>query len=210
MTNARYHGRITQWFDDRGYGFITASGGPKQIFAHVSAFTRRGVRPKIGDVVTFMLDRDPQGRLRAMAIQSAGGTASHADSGRRPWWIAVLVVGIVAGLAAGQKAPWWVVVLYGALSFASWLTYAWDKAQAEVRGQRIAENTLHLMALFGGWPGALVGQIQFRHKTRKTSFRIVFWLTVIANVVALTWMVSEGAFPFSVGDVLGVVSVRAR
>lgn len=38
------------------------------------------------------------------------------------------------------------------------------------------------MALLGGWPGALLGQRQFRHKTKKLSFLIVFWLVVVLHV----------------------------
>ena len=73
---ARLHGRITQWFDDRGYGFITAAGGTKQVFLHISALSARGVRPKPGDAVTFLLDRDAEGRLRAKAVQYAGAAAT--------------------------------------------------------------------------------------------------------------------------------------
>jgi uncharacterized membrane protein YsdA (DUF1294 family) len=38
------------------------------------------------------------------------------------------------------------------------------------------------MAFLGGWPGALIGQRQFRHKTQKVTFRIVFWLVVVLHV----------------------------
>ena len=60
------------------------------------------------------------------------------------------------------------------------------------------ENTLHLLALLGGWPGALVAQAQFRHKTRKVSFRAVFWLTVAVNLAALGWLAVEGGAPWEV------------
>ena len=46
----------------------------------------------------------------------------------------------------------------------------------------MSERTLHLMAFLGGWPGALIGQRQFRHKTQKVSFRIVFWILVVLHV----------------------------
>ena len=38
------------------------------------------------------------------------------------------------------------------------------------------------MAFLGGWPGAFLAQRQFRHKTQKVSFRIVFWITVILHI----------------------------
>ena len=34
-----------------------------------------------------------------------------------------------------------------------------------------------------GWPGALLAQQVLRHKTSKTSFIAVFWLTILVNVV---------------------------
>ena len=60
------------------------------------------------------------------------------------------------------------------------------------------ERTLHLLALMGGWPGAILGQRQFRHKTRKLPFLIVFWAVVVlhvavAGVVAYTLLGSPGA-----------------
>src|SRR5436305_9466452 len=79
-----------------------------------------------------------------------------------------------------------VVVLYLILvvvmSLASFVAYWLDKRRAAKERRRIPERTLHLMALLGGWPGALMGQRQFRHKTQKLSFRIVFWLTVLLHV----------------------------
>ncbi len=71
-----------------------------------------------------------------------------------------------------------VVVL---LSLISFVAYGWDKRQSVLGYRRIPEQTLHVLSLLGGWPGALLGQRQFRHKTQKVSFRILFWLTVILH-----------------------------
>ena len=68
------------------------------------------------------------------------------------------------------------------MSFVTFLAYGRDKGQAATGGRRIPERTLHLMAFLGGWPGAILGQRQFRHKTQKISFRSVFWLTVMGHV----------------------------
>lgn len=75
--------------------------------------------------------------------------------------------------------PVWTVgygVLLVAVSPICFTAYGLDKRRA-TRGQpRIPEKSLHLLELFGGWPGGLVGQQTFRHKTRKLSYQIVFWL----------------------------------
>jgi uncharacterized membrane protein YsdA (DUF1294 family) len=51
--------------------------------------------------------------------------------------------------------------------------------QARNAQWRVRESTLQLLALAGGWPGALVGMHYFQHKTRKTGFQIMFWSTVV-------------------------------
>jgi len=71
--------------------------------------------------------------------------------------------------------------------------YAIDKSAARKGAWRTQESTLHLLSLAGGWPGALIAQQKLRHKTRKPSFRVVFWITVVLNCGAFLWlMTSEG------------------
>ena len=67
------------------------------------------------------------------------------------------------------------------LSIIAFVAYGYDKRASRRGDERVSERTLHLLALCGGWPGALAGQLIFRHKTRKTSFRVCFWLTVLDN-----------------------------
>jgi uncharacterized membrane protein YsdA (DUF1294 family) len=71
------------------------------------------------------------------------------------------------------------------MSVVTFAVYARDKSAAGARRRRVPENTLHLLALACGWPGALVAQQALRHKTRKRRFRAVFWVTVVVNVAAL-------------------------
>ena len=74
----------------------------------------------------------------------------------------------------------------GILSLVAFIAYGFDKRRAQANGRRVPENTLHLLALFGGWPGALLGQRIFRHKTQKFGFRFVFWLCVTLHLAAET------------------------
>ena len=77
-------------------------------------------------------------------------------------------------------------VVYGiavaVMSLACFLAYGLDKRRAANGGRRVSERTLHLMAFLGGWPGALLGQRHFRHKTQKVSFRLVFWMVVACHI----------------------------
>ncbi|WP_045233864.1 DUF1294 domain-containing protein [Deinococcus pimensis] len=82
------------------------------------------------------------------------------------------------------------------LSAVTFAVYARDKRAAARGGWRTPEVTLHLLALCGGWPGALLAQRTLRHKTRKLIFRVVFVLTVLANLLVLTFaglVASRGA-----------------
>jgi uncharacterized membrane protein YsdA (DUF1294 family) len=72
--------------------------------------------------------------------------------------------------------------LVAVTSAVSFVAYGFDKSRAGSGGRRVPERTLHLLALAGGWPGALLGQRQFRHKTQKVPFRVVFWITVVVHV----------------------------
>jgi uncharacterized membrane protein YsdA (DUF1294 family) len=86
------------------------------------------------------------------------------------------------------KLPIAVVVLYFAASAATFVAYAIDKSAATRDTWRIRESTLHLLAVIGGWPGALVAQQALRHKSRKPSFRTTFWFTVLLNCAGLAWL----------------------
>lgn len=68
------------------------------------------------------------------------------------------------------------------------LLYGLDKLAARNGLQRIPENILHLLALLGGWPGALLAQWLLRHKTGKRAFRRVFALTVLVNCAVFFWL----------------------
>ncbi|KRB78163.1 DNA-binding protein [Nocardioides sp. Root190] len=83
--------------------------------------------------------------------------------------------------------PLTLAAAYGVLSVVTFATYGADKSAAVNGRWRTSESTLHLLALVGGWPGALAGQKVFRHKTRKQPFRTIFWLTVVANCAVLGW-----------------------
>jgi len=79
------------------------------------------------------------------------------------------------------------------MSAVTFAVYGLDKVAARAGRWRTPEATLHLLALLGGWPGAFVAQRVFRHKTRKQPFVAIFWGTVVANCVALYWLLGAVA-----------------
>ena len=56
-----------------------------------------------------------------------------------------------------------------------------DKSAALSGRLRTSEDTLLVVGLLGGWPGALIAQKLLRHKSRKGSFQLLFWGTVALN-----------------------------
>nr|WP_201002087.1 DUF1294 domain-containing protein [Pseudomonas cichorii] len=86
-----------------------------------------------------------------------------------------------AGMLWAKSGIPFVLAAYLVVSLLAFLLYRHDKRQAGNGGWRTPENILHMAELFGGWPGALLGQQVFRHKTRKLSFQIVFWLIVLGH-----------------------------
>ena len=75
------------------------------------------------------------------------------------------------------------LLAYGAASILAFGLYWYDKQQAKAGQWRTPENVLHGVELLGGWPGALVAQQMFRHKTRKLSYQVFFWLIVALHQV---------------------------
>ncbi|MFB9867695.1 DUF1294 domain-containing protein [Vreelandella sulfidaeris] len=84
-----------------------------------------------------------------------------------------------------------IVAFYAVASVIAYLTYAVDKKAAINRRRRVSEKTLHLLGVLGGWPGALLAQRRLRHKTQKTMFQCVFWLTAGINVACLVGLLSS-------------------
>jgi len=84
--------------------------------------------------------------------------------------------------------PIQVLLLYLVASIITFAVYAIDKSAAKKGRWRKEESTLHILALVGGWPGALIAQQTLRHKSSKKSFRAVFWVTVFLNCGVFVWM----------------------
>jgi cold shock CspA family protein len=68
----RLHGTLTKWNDDRGFGFITPAKDTGDLFVHISAFPRDGVRPRLNELISFEVEAGPDGRQRAVRVMRPG------------------------------------------------------------------------------------------------------------------------------------------
>lgn len=190
----RRKGQITDWRDDRGFGFITSATGGAQTFVHITSFANRSRRPTENDLVTYELAADSQGRTRAARVEFVGERPKRMpDTGpvlRATVMAATFIVLLVAGVVLGAFRPP-ILALYIVMSLIAFVMYWYDKSAARTSRWRTKENTLHAIDLLGGWPGALVAMQVFRHKSSKASFRTRFWITVVVNCAILFWLGSD-------------------
>lgn len=212
MNMSQQDGVLVNWDDARGFGFIEPDLGGPQVFVHAKAFVamagRKQVagRPEVGMRVRFTVETTAEGKKRAQRVsilKAVRQRSKAGDTGSAQWGTAsyfalfgfVLVYLLVGAL---WQVPHWVAGWYAGWSLLCFVAYAWDKAAARADRRRTPEDTLHGLALMGGWPGALVAQQVLRHKSAKTSFRRMFWLTVLLNVAAfvgLNWPAARAYLP---------------
>ena len=187
---ARREGRLSGWNDARGYGFLKPLEGGPDAFAHIREFASDDRHIEEGHLYTYEEVRRKSGRVRARDIRPI-----RAAVAATPRWKmllrrapGVLVIPAFAGLviAIALRVPvspiWWIV--YGLASLACFIGYRLDKRAAQRKEWRVSETILLLLGLVGGWPGAIVAQEIFHHKTQKPAFRKLFWMSVGINMAA--------------------------
>jgi len=186
----RVRGKITKWKDDRGFGFITPLRGGQQVFVHITAFLNHHRRPIGNEFVSYEIVSDDTGRLRAEHVEFMGEDSTNATEG----WTVASTIALLFFMFVGVSVfigqlHLVVLAIYLVVSAVTFRVYRDDKAKAQRHQWRTGEGTLILLGLLGGWPGALVAQQFFHHKTKKTSFRNKFWASVVFNCVGLVLLI---------------------
>lgn len=194
MSSRPRTGVLVDWNDERGFGFIERDG--RRLFVHISAFDMAAGRPRCGDFIGYETGRGKDGRpqaIRASRVYTLPAYAGPSPNrrGRVEVFVFLPVLLFAAYLVLAVTvlgtSPWYVVA-YLLVSSATFALYAEDKRAARAGAWRTREDTLHVTALLGGWPGAVLAQQLLRHKNRKTSFLVTFWAASLLNVLAFIVM----------------------
>ncbi len=167
-----------------------------EVFVHVSAFPSGNRRPTEGEFVSYTLATDERGRQCATevnyAVRHAKRSVLRTQASKSQLiasCVAAAFFGVVAMLTIFGRLWWPVLCVYIVTSMVAFYAYKRDKEAGQVDAWRISEWTLIVLGLIGGWPGALVARHGFRHKTKKVTFRVKYWFSVVFNVAGLAWWI---------------------
>lgn len=84
---------------------------------------------------------------------------------------------------------WIIIIGYAVLiNFITLVMFGIDKSKAVGGRFRISEFTLFLFSFFGGVLGGALGMKLFRHKTRKSGFRVIMGLILLVNLAVYGWL----------------------
>jgi len=194
-------GTLVRWEKDRGFGFIRCPEISADVFVHLRDFSERGTAPQVGMRLDFEEIHVGGKGPRAVAVRAAGAQQQRPQrrqqqqpqrrsprSASSSLPMALLLVGYAALLGYGVwtgRIPPIALGMLLLLSLLTFFVYGFDKNAAQAGRWRTAENTLHLLSLAGGWPGAWIAQRLFRHKVSKTNFMAIYWATVLAHMAAV-------------------------
>jgi uncharacterized membrane protein YsdA (DUF1294 family)/cold shock CspA family protein len=200
----RDQGRLVEWLDDQGYGFIQPNDASKdRVFLHIKDFARQGPRPIVGCALEYTVVQDGKGRFRAHQVTYLKATQVQAKAQkmkenivRLPQKKSPMLLVCIAYIVGITLLRLMGILPLGILPFillmnaASYWFYAQDKEAAQLGNKRVAENTLHLLSFLGGWPAAWLAQQKLRHKTQKQPFKKIYFCTIAFNILLIMWLIS--------------------
>lgn len=199
-------GTVVFWRDDKGFGFVVCDQDQQKYFFHIRDQAAGNARPAKGDVLHFQLGNDKQNRpialnwhlaQQAVQVTTVNTTSVYSDATHimqasqfALFFRIAFFLAVIVALLFGQLL-YVLPLLYIEASLMTYWLYKTDKDAAIARhGNRLAEESLQLFALIGGWPGAYVAQQQLAHKRSKLSFRREFGFVILGNTLLVLWLLS--------------------
>ncbi len=78
-----HKGQLKSWKDDKGFGFIQSSEIKQDTFIHISTLKAMSRKPKVGDFIYFDVEKQANGKSRAVKCRIEG-VAAKAIQRHRP------------------------------------------------------------------------------------------------------------------------------
>lgn len=82
----------------------------------------------------------------------------------------------------------YVIYILIGINLLTYLIFGIDKVKAKNNSWRIPEKTLFILTFLGGSIGAVIGMIQFHHKTKKSEFKSVIYLIILIQIALLSFI----------------------
>ena len=200
----RDQGRLVEWFDEKGYGFIQPDDAEKErVFLHIKDFARPGPRPIIGCALEYLVILDERGRFRAQQVtylkasqtrKASKSTKTESSFQAKPWsamQMGIVFYFVLMGIMSFMHVlPAYTLLFILMMNVLSYWLYSQDKEAAQLGNRRVPEQTLHIVSFLGGWPAAWWAQQKLRHKTQKQPFRKIYFCTIFLHLLLILWLIS--------------------
>jgi len=73
-----HKGQLKNWIDDKGFGFIQSNELKQDTFIHISSLKAMSRKPKVGDFIYFEVEKQGNGKSRAVNCRIEGVAAKAA------------------------------------------------------------------------------------------------------------------------------------
>ena len=93
----------------------------------------------------------------------------------------LLILAAVGSILTSYPVVMWLLLI----NVQTMVMYGADKMAARKGMRRVPEATLLVFGVTGGWPGAILGQQLFRHKTQKQPFKTYFFISAIVSITVM-------------------------
>ena len=191
----KFKGKLTNWNDSKGFGFVTPIDGGESSFVHIKSFKKNSRRPVEGDLIIYKQLKDNNGKFKAINIKIVNNGELKLNTPPKYHKLGTIISysfsAILILLFLLNKLPIEILYFYAGINILSFISYSIDKAAAKNNRWRTPESQLHLISLFGGWVGAFFAQDKLRHKSSKKEFKAMFWTTAATNIFIFIWLLTE-------------------
>ena len=197
-------GEIIQWQPEKSSGLVKVAQLDEPIIFHLHDVENPQISPQIGKKVTIQAVYDAHA-LCWTATKITSEQRQQPMQKQQPIskksafsWQGVLfgLVATAVWLLVLAMTERWLIIPTIFMSVISFALFAIDKYKVRHQQWRIAESSLHLMDLLGGWCGGLLAMTALHHKIHKKSFLVIFTITVITHIAVICILHRMGIFQY--------------